>query len=63
MKDLPECLLRKTNAADAALCYETAMNQERVARMLQTYWTNAVDATGGLEGTKNRSEQDSLQNA
>lgn len=63
MEDLNDCSLRETSSTRAANCYDIVMNMEQKARMLKTYWKNAVDFTGGLEGTKNRSERDSFQNA
>lgn len=35
----------------------------RRAEMANTYWTNKVVATGGVESTTNRLDQSQLQNA
>lgn len=60
MEALNDCSLRETSSARAATCYDIVINMEQKAKMLKNYWKNAVDFTGGLEGTKNRSERDSL---
>lgn len=64
MAENQNCILMGAgNAGAKDGCYTGISQMAREARMLKTYWENAVLASGGIESTTNSVEKGKLQMA